>query len=183
MIGIIIPITWEQSVSYVQEIKQLYLLEILVMVQRIELGSASLSVKDKEFNATHLIVTLLQLSVVRSIEKLSLSIKLQFPAFTVDLDLSCLSVLQFVKLESEERIIWICRDPGGFPTFPVQICDSEFSPSTRLGLSVSDGFVGFTVHEHATKYVKLTQNNKSRTENNKPIRHVDPYDKLVSLCF
>lgn len=69
-------------------------------------------------------------------------------------------MLYSVKLEFVERLIWICRDPGGFPTFPVQLCDKEFSPSTRLGLSVSVGFFGLTVHEHATKNVKLKQNRK-----------------------
>lgn len=99
--------------------------------------------------------------------------------FTSELDLICLGVLYSVKLESVKRLIWICRDPGGFPTFPVQLCDKEFSPSTRLGCSVSVGFFGLTV----PKVFKLTQNNKSRSENNKPIRNVDPYDELFSLYF
>lgn len=147
--SIIISITQEQSVSDSQEIKQLYSLEILVLVQRIELGTGSSSSKDTVFNATHLIVTLLQLSVVRSIEKLSVFIQLQFPVFSSELDLICPGVLYSVKLESAERLIWICRDPGGFPTFPVQLCDKEFSPSTRLGLSESVGFFGLTVREQS----------------------------------
>lgn len=147
--SIIISITQEQSVSYSQEIKQLCSLEILVLVQRIELGTGSSSSKDTVFNATHLIVILLQLSVVRSIEKLSVLIQLQFPALSSELDLICLGVLYSVKLESAERLIWICRDPGGFPTFPVQLCDKEFSPSTRLGLSESVGFFGLTVREQS----------------------------------
>lgn len=99
----------------IKQVIHLYLLDILVTEYSIELGTKSVASKDIGLNATHLIVTFIQLSDVRSIENSIVCLKLQFSVSTSELDIFCMGVLYFVKLELLDCFICISKNPGGFP--------------------------------------------------------------------